>query len=214
MSKELSANLITASQAETNQFRMLVTIFLDGDPETNTIYLCANDTGNITFPASGGNVYEAVNITRTDIQTTLTGQSSEERVTLTLSDVDATIAAYVAVNGNKFHNRRCLIQEVDLDYLTNPLDIITVFDGVMDKLRFTIGTYQVDVIRQLSTYAQVTPFMNYSPMCQWKKFKDTKCAYTGAGTTCDRTLTQCQAYGNSLNFGGHPSIPNEMVIRG
>ena len=209
MPKELSDNLLNASQAEENQFRMLVTLFLDDQ----TIYLCANDTGNITFPADGGNVYEAVNVERGDIETTMTGQAAEERVTLTLSDINAEIAAYVAVYGNKIHNRRCLIQEVDLDYLDDENDVITVFDGVMDKLRFKIGTYQVDVIRQLGTYTSETPYLTYGPTCQWKKFKDAKCGYTGSGTSCDRTLTQCQAYGNELNFGGHPSIPDEMTIR-
>lgn len=209
MGKDLSDNLVAASQAEENNFRMLVTIYLDDQ----TIYLCANDTGNITFPADGGNVYEAVNIDRTEIQTTMNGQATEERVTLTLSDIDANIASYVAVYGNKIHNRRCVIQEIDINFLENPNDIVTVFDGVMDKLRFKIGTYQVDIVRQLGTYAQETPYMTYSPMCQWKKFKDEKCGYTGSGTQCDRTLTQCQAYGNVLNFGGHPSIPDEMTIR-
>jgi phage-related protein len=209
MGKDLSTNLQTSSEAEENNFRMLITIFLDDQ----TIYLCANDTGNITFPASGGNIYEAVNIDRSEVQTTMSGQATEERVTLTLSDVDASIASYVAVYGNKVHNRRCLIQEIDIDYLDDPNDIVTIFDGVMDKLRFKIGTYQVDVVRQLGTYAQQIPFINYSPTCQWKKFKDEKCGYTGSGITCDRTLTQCQAYNNVLNFGGHPSIPDEMTIR-
>jgi phage-related protein len=209
MSKGLSTNLQTASEAEQNQFRMLVTIYLDDQ----TIFLCANDTGNIVFPASGGNTYDAVNIERTEIKTTLIGQSAEERVTITLSDVDAAIASYVAIYGNTFHNRRCVIQEVDLDYLTNPEDVITIFDGVVDKLRFTVGTYQIDVVRQLNSYTQIIPYMTYAPMCQWKKFKDEKCGYVGAATTCDRTLAQCQGYENEENFGGHPSIPDQMVIR-
>ncbi len=210
MSKQLSANLLTAAQAETSQFRMLVSIYLD----EQTIYLCGNDTGNIIFPVDGGNLYEAVNIERSEIKTTLVGQSAEERCTLTLSDVNAAIAAYVATNGNKIHNRRCLIQEVSLDYLENSSDVITVFDGVMDKLRFSIGVYQVDVVRQLSNYTQIIPYMTYSPMCQWKKFGDSRCQYaTPEGKTCDRTLTACQAYDNVTNFGGHPSIPDQMVVR-
>lgn len=208
MSKGVSDNLLAASLASENQFRMLITIFLDD----MTIFLCANDTGNIVFPSTGGNTYEAVNISRSEIKT-VTGTSSEERVTLTLSDPDTAVASYVAISGNKFHNKRCLIQEVSLDYLDDPADIITVFDGVMDNLKFTIGTYQIDVIRNIGSYTQTSPFMTYSPMCQWKKFKDSRCGYTGGGVTCDRTLTQCQAYGNEVNFGGHPSVPDQMVIR-
>lgn len=42
-------------------------------------------------------------------------------------------------------------------------------------------------------------------LCRYKRFKtDARCGYVGVETTCDRTLTQCRAYGNSDRFGGAP----------
>ena len=43
--------------------------------------------------------------------------------------------------------------------------------------------------------------------CRYSEFKtDPRCGYTGAETTCDRTLTTCRTYGNSARFGGTPGI--------
>ena len=36
------------------------------------------------------------------------------------------------------------------------------------------------------------------------KFKSTECGYVGAGTTCDKTLSACRGYANTLRFGGFP----------
>ena len=38
-------------------------------------------------------------------------------------------------------------------------------------------------------------------------FKSISCGYNGGATTCDRTLNNCRALGNSVRFGGYPSIP-------
>lgn len=204
MSKDITENLLNESQAEETQFRMLVTIFLDDA----TFYLCANDTGNITF---AGQEYESVEISRSEIQSSLDG--TLEKVTIILSNADRLLASYIAINGNKINNRRCLIQEVSLQYLDNPADVIGIFDGVMNNLQMNIGTYTVDIERTLGTFQALAPIMTYSPLCQWKKFKDERCKYVGGEVSCDRTLSRCQALGNVLNYGGHPSIPDQMVIR-
>ncbi len=205
MVRELSENLQFDIASDEIQMRMLVTIFLDDI----TFYLCANETGNITF---AGQEYTAVNIKRASIPNSAQGNSSDERIQLTLADPSATVAQYVMANGNKLNNRKCLIQEVSLSHLDNPADIVTVFDGVMDHLRLGMGYYIVDVIRSIGTYNFKTPYMTYNPTCQWKKLGDIRCGYAGGETHCDRTVTRCKELNNIENFGGHPSIPAEMVI--
>jgi phage-related protein len=37
-------------------------------------------------------------------------------------------------------------------------------------------------------------------------FKGIECAYNGAETTCDGTLTRCRALGNSARYGGYPGV--------
>ena len=50
--------------------------------------------------------------------------------------------------------------------------------------------------------------------CQWR-FKDpTTCAYTGALTTCDLSLSGvngCSVHANTLNFGAHPGLNSNGI---
>lgn len=41
--------------------------------------------------------------------------------------------------------------------------------------------------------------------CRWV-FASEDCGYTGAETTCDKTLTQCRLRSNSARFGGFPGV--------
>lgn len=41
--------------------------------------------------------------------------------------------------------------------------------------------------------------------CRWR-FKSTECGYSGAETTCDKTLTQCRLRSNSIRYGGFPGV--------
>ena len=47
--------------------------------------------------------------------------------------------------------------------------------------------------------------------CRVRKFKDVTCNYSGAETSCDRTLKQCRLYNNSTRFGGFPGVGNTAV---
>lgn len=49
--------------------------------------------------------------------------------------------------------------------------------------------------------------------CRWK-FKSVQCAYAGAETTCNRTFSRCQVLGNSVRYGGFPSIPINRIYVG
>ena len=39
------------------------------------------------------------------------------------------------------------------------------------------------------------------------KFKGVQCGYKGDETECNKTLSRCRALGNSVRFGGEPTIP-------
>lgn len=44
-----------------------------------------------------------------------------------------------------------------------------------------------------------------SEFCNWT-FKGAECGYTGATTTCNKTLTTCRALNNTARFGGFPGV--------
>lgn len=47
------------------------------------------------------------------------------------------------------------------------------------------------------------------------KFKGAQCGYTGSLTTCNKTLSDCRKRGNSMRFGGEPTIPQGgLYVRG
>lgn len=46
--------------------------------------------------------------------------------------------------------------------------------------------------------------------CQYARFKSVECGYTGAYTTCDRTLETCRLYGNSKRYGGFPGVGDDL----
>lgn len=42
--------------------------------------------------------------------------------------------------------------------------------------------------------------------CRYKEFKGPRCSYSGAATTCDRSLKNCRDLNNSVNYGGFPVV--------
>jgi phage-related protein len=46
------------------------------------------------------------------------------------------------------------------------------------------------------------PMNRMVPTCRWRTFKGSQCAYAGAETECNRTLTRCRELNNSHRFGG------------
>jgi phage-related protein len=50
------------------------------------------------------------------------------------------------------------------------------------------------------------PFREYGPSCTYRRFKGPQCGYSGAETTCDRTIEACTARSNATRFGGFEQI--------
>lgn len=55
------------------------------------------------------------------------------------------------------------------------------------------------------------PFREYAPTCTYRDFKGAQCGYSGAATSCDRTLTTCASLSNSARFGGFAAMPADEV---
>ena len=48
--------------------------------------------------------------------------------------------------------------------------------------------------------------------CRWR-FKSFDCGYNGAGTECDKTLSQCKTYSNSDRYGAYPGLGINSGVR-
>lgn len=202
MSKGMTTALETVAQGSEIQTRMLLTIYAT---DVITFRFCAYDNADLTF---AGNVYTAASIKRGDISTSVDGK--KESVELTMSNRWREWAAYLANNGNILNGRRCVIQEVFIDHLEE--GAVWQFEGVLNKLKMTISEFTCSVERDLIDFEQAAPIFTYDPNCQWI-FKDFRCRYAGAETACDHTMPRCKALGNITRFGGHPSVPRQMVVR-
>lgn len=202
MSKKIPQSLVDASQGSELIVRMLVTIFV---PDQSPFRFVANDNTDLTMP--NGDVYYSAEVKRGDISTNTDGD--KEQITLTMSNRNQAWASYIANNGPTIKGCTCLIEDVFLDHLDQ--GSIWRFQGIIDKLHITISEFNCSVVRDSVNYDEEAPHMDYGPACQFV-FGDSRCRATG--DPCDQTMTSCDAKGNAVRFGGHPSVPYETVIRG
>ena len=205
MSKNISAATETAAASSEIEARTLVEIYLDDDV---TLRLVANETVDIEYNEQ---TYIAAQIERGEISTSVDAKT--EKMSLKLSNIWREWAAYAAANRKKLQGRRCKVMEVFLDIPHIEENIVWQFEGRMAEPHFTVSEFAVSVQRHLSDFTAESPNMTYDPNCQYRRFKDERCQYAGSETTCDKTMTRCKALGNVERFGGHPSVPYEMVIK-
>ena len=179
----------------------------------------ANDTDSLTIPdtcdntAFAGKKYICAEIERGDIETSTDGQV--EKTTIKMSNRWQTYAAIFANLGNIMNNRRCVLYEYFPDFPEEAP--VNIFDGVMNGVKMTATQFEWELRRSVVDFDANSPNMTYDVNCQWT-FADGKyCPYQdgvyGAYSKCDKTMEQCIARGMILYFGGHPSVPREMVIR-
>jgi len=169
MSRTLSTNITTASEAEESLPIELYIVYLDDF----TLYMAQNDT-DINFYDLDGNAqtFTAVGITRGDIQQNVDMQV--DTCSVRLDNVDRVMSAYIA--NNEFRGRRMCVMKVFTDYLTNPSDYVTIFDGLMDKPVLTEMQMSVSVVSRLGTLNLQCPRRLYQVACNWE-FSSTECGY-------------------------------------
>lgn len=202
MSKDIGAELEAVSASAEIIPRMLLTIYGANDVVFRFV---ANDNQDLIFE---GNTYISAEIKRGEIKTTVEGD--KEQVSLTMSNRWKEWSAYIANNGKGLKYKKCVIQEVYLNHLEE--GAVWLFEGILNSLKTTMTEFSCVVERDTVDFTQEGPVMNYGPTCQYV-YKDGRCRATSALTACDGTITACIERNNITRYGGHPSIPREMVIR-
>ena len=209
MSKGLDNNQkaeIAASEVKT---RILLTLTIN-NTERDVIRIIENDT--LTSFTYGSNTYIAAMVKRGQIESRMEG--GPQKVNIKISNINQAYSSIIANEGDVLTNSICVIEEVIFDDLNNIVgDSINIFEGFVNNIHLTETEFSFDVERILGGYSTQSPNTTYDVNCQWV-FKDLRCQYSGGETTCDKTFTSCQARSNETRFGGYPSIPQELVIRG
>lgn len=82
-----------------------------------------------------------------------------------------------------------------------------IFSGTFSQWDYRPKTVSIKAVSIFSKFNRVTP-RGFSSSCAIKVFKGSQCNYSGAGIVCDRSYTQCDAYGNTANFQGFRWLPS------
>lgn len=77
--------------------------------------------------------------------------------------------------------------------------VITGAEANVNNVVFTLGT-DFSFARRFPLVRIMKDFCPFT-------FKGVQCGYTGSATECNRTLSRCRQLGNSVRFGGEPTIP-------
>jgi phage-related protein len=233
MSKGLTAEQIAQISKIQVKTRILLTLTLR-DEDDSIIRILENDTLS-TF-VYNGNTYITASVKRDDIESKIEG--GPQKVNVRISNINQFYSNLIVSQGDVLTNSTCKIEEViyfppgfdelnlesidaflleDGGYalLENNYIVggaINIYEGYVNNIKLTASEFSFDVERILGGYSTQSPNTTFDVNCQWG-FKDSRCEYSGIITTCDKTLTTCKNLSNQGNFGGYPSIPQELIIR-
>jgi lambda family phage minor tail protein L len=116
---------------------------------------------------------------------------------------------YLKVNGIEGNEIKCNCYVVNSKELDNTEPIKAVFFTLnQPKTTSETATFTLNAD---SPFGIIVPKRRFiQTYCYWK-FKSTECGYIGTGSACDKSLEQCRSYGNTLRFGGFPSVGNSGI---
>ena len=133
-------------------------------------------------------------------------QGTTARFTVTIENVDRVEIAYLM--DGKYLDKEINVKLVNLDYVSNALDVVEYYTGVIlqatandQEVTFDCGPYDLRKAPMPGRRLSRT-------RCDHEIFKDEDCAYAGAETECDRSPATClNTMANYARFGGCPDIP-------
>jgi len=111
---------------------------------------------------------------------------------------------YLKVNGVTGNEIKCTLYIVNSKDLGNTTPIKEIsFELNQPSTTFETATFSMTAD---SPFNMIVPKRRFiKQFCYWK-FKGAECGYTGTAEICDKSLTQCKAYGNSSRYGGFPGV--------
>ena len=76
-----------------------------------------------------------------------------------------------------------------------------LYPGYIDSVSVNGEAMTVTVRSDRDWIGERLPRRTHAPRCPWV-FKSTDCGYSGAETSCGKTISDCTARGQTANFGG------------
>lgn len=188
--------------------RRLLFLDIDGSP----IRIVDNET--LQALSFGGENYLGAPMSVGDLKKS--DNTEVTNVNVSVSNVAQAISGLIGQNGDIVSGSAAYLYLVFLD--TTTFELLEdyqylLFAGKCNNLKIDSVTASVDVTTTLGGFEKKAPVMTYGVSCQYLKFKDVRCGYSGPQSSCDRTLTTCKRLGNVERFGGFPSMPSEQVIK-
>lgn len=171
-------------------------------PNQSTIYLCdTNDS--ITWDE---NVYIPFPFTLPEIKESSDGSVKE--VSMTLSNVRRFLGVYISDYDTYRKNGGIDPIVITLRIVnTAALDNLAPITYTFKVLSFNLVAESVTLILGGDNITQrMFPYWRLTRMCQWRFKDENTCQYVGSETSCNKSLEQCRAYSNTLNFGGFLSL--------
>ena len=169
----------------------------------NVVYICYNNE-DVTW---NGHLYQAFPF---EIgETSEDSDGSDPNVSLRVDNTAQGMQWYVEESGGGVGTEVILRVVNSLNLSSNdPPDLEEVYTVLSCNIseqwvEFTLGTdYSAKTRRPLDRYMKNS--------CRFK-YKGMRCGYSGNKQTCDHTLSDCRAHGNSTRFGGFPGIDQKGV---
>lgn len=150
-----------------------------------------------------GETYKPYVIRHGAIKETLSGKI--EKLSLTIGNVDRELQYYLD-NYNGLKEKTIVITMVFEDTLNDP----TCYDSYTYLVEQSSSDKRTAVLALGSSLDVLNITLPrrkfFRAYCQFR-YKGLECGYSGPEGTCNKTFTQCEAYGNVSRFGAYPAIP-------
>lgn len=128
---------------------------------------------------------------------------------------ELTVATLVISNANRFLQYYVELYDGCVDSVVN----IRIFNNNYKQYAKAALIWQFKIMSAVCTDTDIKfslgaknpllqrfpPYKYYASHCKWK-FKSVECAYSGADTTCARTIDACTTKNNTIRFGGYPGL--------
>lgn len=188
----------------------LITIHVK-DASATLYYANTTDGDPITYYKPGtstSQIYTPAPFSVGEVDSNIKGEVGQ--LELTFSNIDRTIGGYLhsydGVRGGKVNVIKVFRGGLN-DPDSNMTDTYYIDSAALGEkvVKFTLTSkFNVQTIN--------LPLRSYRrDMCTWE-FKSTECGYSGAETSCNKTINQCKSYGNDHRFGGFLSIPRRVIV--
>jgi len=195
----LKSSLAIPLHTSKKDFRYLM-VAVSNDINSNTI--CSGVISNVKIIASTSNTWLRFPFELDEI-----GESTKGEVPgfeIRVGNVTKTMQTYMEIEGNEGG----VGSEIELNVVNTKF----LFEPDPEVLlNFEVTAASCDDMWARFRIGSPNPFNNRFPrnrilknFCRYDIFKGTRCQYTGAETSCNRTLTRCKEFNNSNHFGGAP----------